>query len=224
MTQNNLGDAFKRLGTRSGAEEGRKLLRDAVAAYRSALEVYTRVDLPQDWAETQSNLGDALKELGTRSTAEEGRKLLEDAVAAFRSALEVRTRADLPQGWAETQSDLGDALGTLGNQLEGEEGLKRKREAVELLREVVASQPDDLSRYRLASALGGLAFRLVLNRQSREAQMGCEEAQSIANQIGNEVQKSDHDNLIFIQKNLAHALLFPGPLRRGTRHLPPKLG
>ena len=69
---------------------------------------------------------------------------------------------------------------------------------------------DDQSRYRLASALGGLAFKLVLNRQFAEAQTRCEEAQKLANAIGEEVNKTDRDNLIFIQMNLAHALLFPG--------------
>jgi hypothetical protein len=47
-TQNNLGAALCDLGTRSGGEEGRKLLGEAVAAYRSALEVRTKADLPQD--------------------------------------------------------------------------------------------------------------------------------------------------------------------------------
>jgi hypothetical protein len=42
---------------------------------------------------------------------------------------------------------------------------------VELLRDVISYQPDDLSHYRLASALGALAFNLVLNNQFAEAQM-----------------------------------------------------
>jgi hypothetical protein len=33
--------------------------------YRSALEVRTRTELPQDWAATQYNLENALQELGT---------------------------------------------------------------------------------------------------------------------------------------------------------------
>ena len=109
-----------------------------------------------------------------------------------------------------TQNNLGNALWTLGDQLEGEEGLKLKRESVELLRDVVSYQPDDQSRYRLASALGGLAFNLVLNSQFAEAQTRCEEAQRLANEIGDGVEKTDRDNLIFIQQNLAHALLFQG--------------
>jgi tetratricopeptide (TPR) repeat protein len=89
-------------------------------------------------------------------------------------------------------------------------GLKRQRESVELLREVVSYQPNDQSRYRLASRLGDLAFKLVLNSQFAEAQTRCEEAQRLANEIGDGVPKTDRDDLIFIQGNLAHALLFQG--------------
>ena len=210
LTQINLGVALYALGTRSGAEEGRKLLTDSVAAYRSALEVFTKAELPQDWAQTQNNLGAALGELGTRSGAEEGRKLLTDSVAAYRSALQVLTRADLPQDWARTQNNLSVALWALGSLLEGEEGLRRKREAVELLRDLMSYQPDDLSRYRLASALGGFAFMLILDGQFKEAQTQCEEAQRLAKEVGDGVQKMDRDGLIFIQGNLAHALLFQG--------------
>jgi tetratricopeptide (TPR) repeat protein len=209
-TQNNLGGALQELGTRSGGEEGRKLLGEAVAAYRSALEVRTKADLPQDWAANQNNLGNALCDLGTRSGGEECGKLLGEAVAAYRSALEVYTKADLPQGWAMTQNNLGAALSDLGSQLEGEEGLSTQRESVDLLREVVSFQPDDASRYRLTLALGTLAFKLILDRQFAEAETRCEEAQRLANDIGDQVEKTDRDNLIFIQRNLAHALLFQG--------------
>src|ERR1700722_17362959 len=209
-TQNDLGNALKELGMRTGGNEGRKLLEDALAAFRLALEVRARAQLPQDWAQTQNDLGGALYELGIRSAGEEGRKLLQDAVAADRSALEVRTRADLPQDWAITQNNLSDALGALGNQLAGAEGLKAERESVELLRDVASYQADDLSRYRLAFALGGLAFNLVLNSQFAEAQIRCQEAQRLSDRLGDGIAKTDRENLIFIYKNLAHALLFQG--------------
>jgi tetratricopeptide (TPR) repeat protein len=210
-TQNNLGIAFQELGTRSVGKEGHKLLEDAITAFRSALEVRTKADLPQDWAMTQNNLGGALCDLGRRSGAEEGRRLLADAVAAFRSALEVYTKADLPQDWALTQNSLGVALRELGGQLEGEESLKTLRESVDLLREVVSYQPeDDASRHRLALALGTLASKLILDRQFAEAQTRCEDAQRLANAIEDGIQKTDRDNLIFIQLNLAHTLLFQG--------------
>ena len=60
-----------------------------MAAYQSALEVYTKADSPQDWPGPENNLGLALRDLRTRSGGEEGRRLLEQAVAAYQSALEV---------------------------------------------------------------------------------------------------------------------------------------
>jgi tetratricopeptide (TPR) repeat protein len=209
-TQNNLGIALRTLGARKGGEEGRKLLEDAVAAYRSALEIYTKADLPQDWAQTQNNLGLALRALGARRGGEEGRKLLEDAVAAYRSALEIYTKADLPQDWAQTQNNLGLALDTLGHQLEGEEGLKQIGEAVESFCIVRSIRDNDLSRFWLANELGVFAFKLILNGQFAEAESRCEEAQSLADEIGDGAPKTDRDDLIFVKGNLAHALLFEG--------------
>jgi TPR repeat protein len=40
MTQNNLGTALQEQGTRTGGEEGRRLLAEAVAAFRGALGIY----------------------------------------------------------------------------------------------------------------------------------------------------------------------------------------
>ena len=109
-----------------------------------------------------------------------------------------------------TQNKLGAVLWDLGGQLKGDEGLKQQRDSIEAFREVMAYQPSDQSRLRLANCLGGFAFNLVLNRQFAEAQTQCEEAQRLANDIGDGVEKTDRDNLIFIQQNLAHALLFQG--------------
>jgi hypothetical protein len=94
--------------------------------------------------------------------------------------------------------------------LEGEEGLIAQRESVDLLREVVSYQPGDVSRWRLASELGSLAFNLILDRQFTEARTRCAEGKSLVNEIDDGVEKTDRDKLIFIQKNLAHALLFQG--------------
>ena len=56
-TQNNLGNALRALGER---ESGTARLEEAVAAYRAALEEWTRERVPLDWAMTQNNLGNAL--------------------------------------------------------------------------------------------------------------------------------------------------------------------
>lgn len=50
--QNNLGNALLRLGARASDPH---LLHQAVAAYRMALEVWTRDQMPLYWARTQKN-------------------------------------------------------------------------------------------------------------------------------------------------------------------------
>ena len=71
-----LGNALQTLGDR---ESGTERLEQAVVAYRTALEEYTRERAPLDWAMTQNNLGNALQTLGER---------------AYRAALEEYKGAD----------------------------------------------------------------------------------------------------------------------------------
>jgi predicted LPLAT superfamily acyltransferase len=96
MTQNNLGNALWTLGAR---ESGTQHLTEAVAAYRAALEEYTRERVPLDWATTQNNLGNTLWTLGER---ESGTQHLTEAVAAYRAALQERTQVRVPLDWAGT--------------------------------------------------------------------------------------------------------------------------
>ena len=118
---NNLGNALAALGER---EAGTALLEEAVAAFRAALEEWTRARVPLDWAMTQNNLGNALQTLGER---EAGTARLEEAVVAFRAALEEWTRDRVPLQWAGTQNNLGNALWALGQR---ETGTARLDEAV----------------------------------------------------------------------------------------------
>ena len=78
-------------------------------AYYQALEVYTREQLPQQWATTQNNLGMALQNQGIHTGGEAGAHLLAEAVTAYRQALEVRTLNTLPPQWAQTQNNLAQA-------------------------------------------------------------------------------------------------------------------
>src|SRR5271166_5278947 len=104
-------------GKRHGAAE------EAVAAYRAALEEWTRERVPLDWAMTQMNLGTALKTLGERET---GTARLDEAVAAYRAALEENTRERVPLGWAMTQMNLGNALTRLGSGRAARRGFRRR--------------------------------------------------------------------------------------------------
>ena len=83
------GHRAPRSGERSERRTSAQYLEQSVAAYRAALEVYTREQLPQDWATTQNNLGIALRDLGGRSERRSRPAVLEQSVAAYRAALEV---------------------------------------------------------------------------------------------------------------------------------------
>src|SRR4029450_2313308 len=98
--QHNPGMVLAILGERASGEESAQYLQQSVAAYRAALEVRTREQLPQQWASTQNNLGMVLAVLGERASGGQGAQYLEQSLAAYRAALEVRTREQLPQGWA----------------------------------------------------------------------------------------------------------------------------
>ena len=82
---NDLAVSLAALGER---ESGTARLEEAVAAYRAALEEYTRERVPLDWAAVQNNLGNAVTRLGER---ESGTARLEEAVAAWNACLAVTT-------------------------------------------------------------------------------------------------------------------------------------
>jgi tetratricopeptide (TPR) repeat protein len=104
------------------------LLDQAVQAFRNALEVYTKADLPQAWAGTQNNLGNALKAEGERAGGDKAAALLDQAVQAYERALEVFTRADLPGYWAMTMRNLARAHKDLGDTASADAELKAANE------------------------------------------------------------------------------------------------
>jgi hypothetical protein len=72
-------------------------LEQAVAAYRAALEEFTRERAPLQWARTQLNLASALRMLGER---ESDTARLEEAVAAFEACLTV-IETSWPEEWVQ---------------------------------------------------------------------------------------------------------------------------
>jgi hypothetical protein len=66
MTENNLGTVLEDQGRRREDESGNRLLAQAVDAYRSALQIYTKEEFPQAWSMTEDNLGNILNEIVRR--------------------------------------------------------------------------------------------------------------------------------------------------------------
>src|SRR5260370_40039201 len=87
MTQSNLGSALRGQAARTAGVAGAKLLAEAVAAYRLALEVRTRQHAPQHWATTQNNRADARRGEAERTARGAPAHQQNQAHAAYQPAL-----------------------------------------------------------------------------------------------------------------------------------------
>jgi tetratricopeptide (TPR) repeat protein len=118
-------------GNAESGEKSEALFAESVKALHTALDIFTKKDFPQDWAQTEDNLGSALSSWGQRGSGEQATKLFAEGVQAYRAALEVYTKADLPQGWAGVEDNLGNALSYEGNQSSGERAAELFAQAVQ---------------------------------------------------------------------------------------------
>ena len=85
-------------------------VRQAIAAYRRALELRPREVAPREWAVVHVRLGAALRYRGEVCHPAD----LREAIASYRLALEVFSKETNPTEWATTQLNLGIALRVLG--------------------------------------------------------------------------------------------------------------
>jgi hypothetical protein len=102
-TQEKLGNALATLGER---ESGTARLEEAAAAYRDALQEYTRARRSIG-PRSRWDVGDALRALGEQGN---GTARLEEAVSALRETLQEWTRARVPHYWAMSTGNQGVAL------------------------------------------------------------------------------------------------------------------
>ena len=99
-----LGGTLYRLDLLTGQTE---LLREALQALQATLQVYSRTETPQRWAEIMHTVAQVLEVYGDQIKNTE---VLQRAVDACYSVLEIRTRERGPLAWAATQNTLGGAL------------------------------------------------------------------------------------------------------------------
>jgi tetratricopeptide (TPR) repeat protein len=211
VTQFNLGAALQTLGEREGRTER---LKEAVAAYRAALDEYTRDRAPLEWALTQMNLGNALQTLGER---EGSAARLEEAVAAYRAALEVCTRERVPLHWAATQMNLGVVLRALGEQ---ESTTTRLEEAVAAHRAALEEYTRDRAPLQWAMTQNNLGMAL---KTLGERESGTERLEEAVAAYRTALEKYTPERTPLqwarTQMNLGNALLRLGEREDGTARL-----
>jgi tetratricopeptide (TPR) repeat protein len=136
---NNLGTAY--------AEQGR--YDDACRAYRDALLLQPRDQVPMAWARTQHNFGSALLQQALASDRSPlVGKQLGQAIEAFEAARDLRRRATAPLDWGVTTANLAGAYLGLGVHFCAREprpdrrtGLSHIRHAIELYEESLPELP-----------------------------------------------------------------------------------
>jgi tetratricopeptide (TPR) repeat protein len=218
--QNHLGRANWALGIHAG-DESSTYLQAAVAAFRAAMTVYTKEQLPQDWARIQSNLGVALRNQGIRTAGEEGSHLLAEAVAVQRAALTVQRKEQQPQDWAATQNNLGMTLEDQGVRTGGEAGARLLAEAMAAFRAALTIQtkeelPQDwaMTQNNLGIALARQGMRSAGQESSRllaEAMAAFRAAMTVY------TKEQLPEGWAATQNNLANALVEQGIRTGGER-------
>ncbi|TKB92195.1 MAG: TIR domain-containing protein [Nitrospira sp.] len=163
-TQGSLGNVLGRQGTRTSGTPGTQLLAKAVAAYRAALKVYTRDQLPHEWAMVQNNLGAMLGEQGIRTSSTHGTQLLAAAVDTYRAVLTVYTKDQLPHEWASAQNNLGNVLREQGIRTSGTPDIQLLADAVAAYRAALTVYTKDQLPQEWAMAQNNLGN--VLRDQS----------------------------------------------------------
>ncbi|MEM6760838.1 MAG: helix-turn-helix domain-containing protein [Pseudomonadota bacterium] len=159
-TQNNLGNALHQQSIRAKGADSQRLMGEAVEAYRAALEVRTRDQMPVQWATTQNNLGVTLQGQGERMDGPEAQRLLGEAIAAYRAALEVRTRDQMSVQWATTQNNLGTALQEQVERAEGAEAQRLLGEAIAAYRAALEVRTRDQMSVQWATTQNNLGTAL----------------------------------------------------------------
>lgn len=188
--------------------------REAIDAFRLAIDMTPREHKPLDWAAVQDELGIALLTVGER---ENEAARLEEAVQAFRAALSERTRERVPLEWADTQNHLGAALSILGRR---ESGTARLEEAVTAYRAALEVQTRKRAPLKWANTQNnlGTALRWVGRRESGTTRL--KEAVDAYRAALKELNRKRSPNeWARIQNNLGVALRTVGERESGTSRL-----
>jgi tetratricopeptide (TPR) repeat protein len=114
-TEVSLAIALTEQGERIGGTPSAESWAQAVEAYKAALEILNKADLPDYWAITQTNMGRVLADQGEQSSGAQAKDLFARALQASRDASEVVSKADLSQTWATIQTNLSIALADQGD-------------------------------------------------------------------------------------------------------------
>jgi tetratricopeptide (TPR) repeat protein len=180
----------------SGAEQDHER---AIAACRTALEVFPRDAFPVEWAAEQARLGVALYRFDLRTGRTD---LLKEAIGCLQSALQVFGRHEDPRRWAELTMDLVQALQVYGDAVKSVEILDR---AVSGCRAVLELRPREGDPLGWAAAMHALGTALFLRDKHDDASTHLDEAALILRQAADTYRSLGLTRLAGLsEKNIGH--------------------
>lgn len=152
-TCNDLGNAYLARLREDQIEDTKRMenISQAISYYQMALEVRTREDLPEDWAETTSNLAGAERLRGTEED-------LEQAILNLQHALEIYTEETYPNLWARTHNNLAIIHTERSKQYHHGENIAKAIEHYQEALRVYTPQTFPILCLKSSRPLGNLAF------------------------------------------------------------------
>lgn len=188
-SQNNLGNAYVRLGEFTDKKEKAENCKLAIIAFNEALKIYTREQYRLDFARTQSNLGNAYQVLSDVEDKAENCKL---AISANKKALSVKDLKRPPVQYATVLNNLGAAYQRLSRSENKSENCKL---AIKFHNEALRIRTLDRfpGLYAESSFNLGIAFMILITEGNREKQL--ENTQIAFNEAlkGFKIEKRNND-------------------------------
>lgn len=190
-----------------------------VAAFQTALAVWSEADTPDQWAKAQGNLGVALSRLGEFQGGEAGADALSRAIEALEAALRIHTLEGAPVEWAGLQNNLGNALKIYGEIRGGkacEVALAKAVQAFELSLQVHKKTKMPIQWAMTQTNLGN-ALKCLSERLSGQASVQALARAVAAYEAALEVQTPSGTpaEWVGVQNNLGNALRMLGERQGG---------
>lgn len=161
-----------------------KYYEKAKKSYQQAMDFFSILTWPNEWADTQYNLGLLHSDRANRATGKDAVEYFKKGEQAYLKALSVFTLKDYPDDWVKVQDHLTVTYSNIANRSSGEFSVKNNKKAIIHLKNILDHLKPKTSHW--ASRQNELAYLLMeLSKQTAE-----KESKEYLSQAFTAVQKS----------------------------------
>jgi uncharacterized caspase-like protein len=193
-----IADAQTRLGSRLPGFEGAKMMVDARATYRKALDSIKVEQFPDLAMDILNRRSQRDLEFGRRITRDRGRGHFAEAVKTMRLILSIQNgKPAYREELGRTRNNFGNALKELARRTDGGEGDRLFGEAIEAFEQAVVSLNHLPNKTNVAIARLNMAHALTLRaeRSSSGPTQDLDRAREIYAQVGRDLTKEKNPRL-----------------------------